>query len=80
MRRPTGRDLRMAERAAKDDGKTAQGFALLARVTTISGRQLVLEDIDAMDLADINVLSEAIAPHFLSASASSPSSSNADSD
>jgi hypothetical protein len=79
IRKPKGRDFRMSRRQAeKDDGGTAAMFALIARVTTIGGRTLTPEDIDEMDLADINALSEA--PIFCHLGASSPSSSSADSD
>jgi hypothetical protein len=82
IRRPKGRDFRMSRRQAeKDDGGTAAMFAPVARVTTIGGRTLTLEDIDEMDLADINALSEALGTDFLSSrGASSPSSSSADSE
>ncbi|MGH8011081.1 MAG: phage tail assembly protein [Candidatus Binataceae bacterium] len=82
IRKPQGRDMRLAARQAnKDDGGLSQMYALLARVTTIGERQLTLEDIDELDLADVNALSEALSADFLPPSRfSSPSSSNEESE
>lgn len=51
-----GRDAIQAQRYAAKDGDVAGGYAMLAAIVTVDGKQLVYEDVLDMDTRDISAL------------------------
>ena len=77
VRAPKTRDLIHAEDAVGTGNKVKYACALLARITTIDGKQLVYEDMLDLLASDVDRLTAAANSDFLSSTGESlPDSSN----
>ena len=56
IRRGKGRDLLAAARMAGGQEPMAIAFGLVARLVTIEGQALTIEDVEDMDLGDVTAL------------------------
>ncbi|MBF6569065.1 MAG: hypothetical protein IVW54_09330 [Candidatus Binataceae bacterium] len=72
IRKGAGRDLLRAQRAAQSGEPTAIIFALIAELVRIDGKNIVYEDVLAMDLVDVLALQEEVAGGNFQAAAYPP--------
>jgi hypothetical protein len=73
FRSPSGRDVRLARRhcnPATDDIGFA--YAVIAQVTMIDGKPIVMEDVDEMSMDDVSVLTKEV----LAGNSSTPETSS----